>query len=375
MMKFLRSHTGLLYIMIGNILGAAITGGFWLILALIQPVEEYGKTSHIVSLASLASSIALLGLNTTVLTYIPKGFQKINVQSNQLIMISGLIAAVLIALYNWQLVFFVLGMTFWMMSTYELLGKKAYKQYAIVNVGARATQIVLSLILYYFMGIPGIVLGFSISFLTFGYQYYKSFKKFTLDFSELKDKLKFSLHVYSFNLSNALLMYFDKIIIAPFFGYTLLGYYQLGFQFLLFLGMIPISLFQYLVPEESTGKKKTKLRMLGFAVSSGLALLLFLFSPFIVNNFFPQYIKSIDAIKIMSTGMIPLSITYLINSEFLAKGKTRGVIGGAIIYQTLQLVLIYFLGFRYETIGLSFAVVIALTGQALFLFIYKRYIK
>ena len=340
-MKFLRSHTGLLYIVIGNILGAAITGGFWLMLALIQPVEEYGKTSHIVSLASLASSIALLGLNTTVLTYIPKGFQKVNIQANQLIMISGLIAGILTALYDWQLIFFVLGMTFWMMSTYEFLGKKAYKQYAIANVGARSTQIVLSLILYYFIGIPGIVLGFSISFLTFGYQYYRSIKHFTLNFSELKDKIKFSLHVYSFNLSNAFLMYFDKIIIAPFFGYTVLGYYQLGFQFLLFLGMIPISLFQYLVPEEASGKKKTKLRIVGFVVSSGLAFLLFLFSPFIVNNFFPQYIKSIDAIKIMSMGMIPLSITYLINSEFLAKGKTRGVITGAIIYQTLQLVLIY----------------------------------
>lgn len=375
LIKFLRSHTGLLYITFGNILGAAITGCFWLILALIQPVEEYGKTSHIVSLASLASSFALLGLNTTVLTFIPKGFQKINIQANQLILISGFIASVLAALYDWLLGFFVIGMTFWMMSTYELLGKKSYKHYAIVNVGARAIQIVLSLFLYYFLGIPGIVLGFSISFLVFAYQYYLSMKNFTFDFSELKDKMKFSLHVYSFNLSNALLMYFDKIIIAPLFGYAILGYYQLGFQFLLFLGMIPISLFQYLVPEEATGKKKTKLRILGLVLSIVLAFLLYLFSPYIVNNFFPQYIKSIDSIRIMSMGLMPLSITYLINSEFLANGKTRGVIGGAILYQTLQLSLIYYLGFRFETTGLSLAVVFALTGQALFLFAYKRYIR
>ncbi|MDX1372389.1 MAG: hypothetical protein R3321_07955, partial [Nitrososphaeraceae archaeon] len=66
MLKFIKSNKGLIYIIIGNVLGAIITGGFWLLLASLQSVEEYGETSYMISMASLASSIALLGLNTTV---------------------------------------------------------------------------------------------------------------------------------------------------------------------------------------------------------------------------------------------------------------------------------------------------------------------
>ncbi|HZB99579.1 MAG TPA: oligosaccharide flippase family protein, partial [Nitrososphaeraceae archaeon] len=287
-MRFLSSHKGLIYITLGNLLGAAATGAFWLLLALIQNADEYGKTNYEISIASLAASAALLGLNTTVTTYVAKGSTKINVQANQLILISSGIAAIIVAFFNWILGFFVIGMAFWMMSTYELLGRKMYKQYAFVNIGARASQLFVSILLYYFLGITGIAIGFIISFLIFSQRYFISTKEFSRDFSEVKNKIKFSLNIYSFNMSNAFLLYFDKLIIAPLFGYAVLGYYQLGFQFLLFLGMIPISFYQYLIPEESSGLKKTRVRFLGLLVSIGLTAILFLSSPWILQYLFPH---------------------------------------------------------------------------------------
>jgi O-antigen/teichoic acid export membrane protein len=176
-------------------------------------------------------------------------------------------------------------------------------------------------------------------------------------------------------MSNALLMYLDKIIIPPIFGYAILGYYQLGFQFLMFLGMVPISFFQYLIPEESSGNKKTKLRIIGFGLSIGLAALLYFSSPIIVDLLFPQYQNSIDAIRIMSIGIIPMMIAYIINSKFLSEGNTKGVVIGAIIYQILQITLMIFLGRLIEVTGIALSVVIALSGQALFLFIYKKISK
>ncbi len=305
--------------------------------------------------------------------FIAKGSNKIHIQANQIILISGLIASICAALIDWLLGFFVIGMSFWMMSTYELLGKKSYKQYALVNIGARGTQLILSIMLYYFIGVPGIVIGFAISFLMFSHRYYLSIKEFTRDFNEIKEKMKFSLHTYSFNLSNALLMYSDKIIIAPLFGYTILGYYQLGFQFLMFLGMIPISFFQYLIPEESSGQKKTKLKILGFILSLAITGLFILISPSIVYSLFPHYIQSIDSIKILSLGLIPMTITYIFNSGFLTEGRTRGVIIGSVIYQILQLVLIITLGNELKITGLAIAIVLSLSGQALFLFIYRSW--
>jgi O-antigen/teichoic acid export membrane protein len=374
-LRFLSSHKGLIYITLGNLLGAAATGAFWLLLALIQNADEYGKTNYEISIASLAASAALLGLNTTVTTYVAKGSSKINVQANQLILISSGIAAIIVAFFNWILGFFVIGMAFWMMSTYELLGRKMYKQYAFVNIGARASQLFVSILLYYFIGITGIAIGFIISFLIFSQRYFISTKEFSRDFSEVKSKIKFSLNIYSFNISNAFLLYFDKLIIAPLFGYTVLGYYQLGFQFLLFLGMIPISFYQYLIPEESSGLKKTRVRFLGLLVSIGLTAILFLSSPWILQYLFPHYMASLNSMRIMSIGIIPMMIVWTLNSKFLNLGDTKYVLFGSAIYLTLQIGLIFYLGSTMNVIGLALAVVLALIAQASFLFISDKHLQ
>jgi O-antigen/teichoic acid export membrane protein len=266
-------------------------------------------------------------------------------------------------------------MTFWMMSIYEFLGRKSYKQYAIANIGARGCQLLFSIILYYIIGIPGIIIGFTVSFFLFSHKYFLSIKYFKKDFSEISGKMKFALHSYSFNMSNALLMYLDKIIIPSIFGYAILGYYQLGFQFLMFLGMVPISFFQYLIPEESSGHKKAKLRIIGFGLSIGLAALLYFLSPTLINVFFPQYENSLDAIRVISIGIIPMMIAYIINSKFLSEGNTKGVVIGAIIYQILQITLMILLGRLIEVTGIALSVVIALTGQAVFLLLYKKLSK
>ncbi|HEX5891650.1 MAG TPA: hypothetical protein VFY41_02200 [Nitrososphaeraceae archaeon] len=374
-LRFLSSHKGLIYITLGNLLGAAATGAFWLLLALIQNADEYGKTNYEISIASLAASAALLGLNTTVTTYVAKGSSKINVQANQLILISSGIAAIIVAFFNWILGFFVIGMAFWMMSTYELLGRKMYKQYAFVNIGARASQLFVSILLYYFLGITGIAIGFIISFLIFSQRYFISTKEFSRDFSEVKNKIKFSLNIYSFNMSNAFLLYFDKLIIAPLFGYAVLGYYQLGFQFLLFLGMIPISFYQYLIPEESSGLKKTRVRFLGLLVSIGLTAILFLSSPWILQYLFPHYMASLDSMRIMSIGIIPMMIVWTLNSKFLNIGDTKYVLFGSAIYLTIQISLIFYLGSTMNVIGLALAVVLALIAQASFLFISDKHLQ
>jgi O-antigen/teichoic acid export membrane protein len=342
-------------------------------LASLQSVEEYGETSYMISMASLASSIALLGLNTTITTYIPKGFDKIHIAANQIILISSVILGIIVAQRDLLLGFFVIGMAFWMMSIYEFLGRKSYKQYAIANVGARAAQLVLSIILYYFIGIPGILLGFTISFFIFSYKYFLSIRYFKKDFGDIKSKMKFSLHSYSFNMSNALLMYLDKILIGPIFGYIILGYYQLGFQFLMFLGMIPISFFQYLIPEESSGNKKKKLRIRAIGISVALAALLYLLSPIIIELFFPNYEKSLTVIRILSIGIIPMMVTYIINSVFLSEGNTKGVVIGAIIYQIFQITLMLLLGKWIGVAGLASSVVISLSIQAIFLLTFKKF--
>jgi O-antigen/teichoic acid export membrane protein len=364
------SHKGLVHVAAGNVLGSALTGIFWLYLASIQSAKEYGVTNYEISIASLLASAALIGLNTTVTTSLAKGIRNVNVQANQVILISGGIASIVVSFHNALLALFILGMTFWMMSSYELLGLKLYKRYALTVIGARALQTALSIVLYYFIGVNGIIIGFAVSFIIFSFQYYASVKRFSLNFDVIKGKMRFSLGVYSYNLSNAFLMYFDKLVLAPIFGYMTVGYYQLGFQFLIFFSMIPISFYQYLIPERSSGlRKKTNLMLAGIILSLVLMTLMFILAPLIIDTFFPSYTGSLSAIRILSIGILPMMIVSIINSKLLVDGSTRFIIIGAAIYQTLQIALSIYLGSFLGVTGLAISVVFALSAEAAFLIV------
>jgi O-antigen/teichoic acid export membrane protein len=382
LIRFFGGHRGLIYVTVGNLLGAAITGGFWLLLATLQTPEEYGTTNYGIAIASFSSFVVLLGLNTVVTTYLAKGSTKINIETNQLVFISSIVVAVVISvLHDWMLGLFVIGMTFWMMSLYEALGKRLYKQYALINIGARASQLALSLILFFMIGVPGVIIGFLISYFLFSYRYFRTIRYFNFrQFSEVKRLMKFALHSYSFNMSNAFFMYFDKLIIVPLFGVAVLGFYQFGFQFLMFLGMVPVSFYQYLLPEQSSSSsaagsvKTTKVHIFGFLVSVALAGLLFMLSPWIVDHFFPKFVDAVDVLRILSFGIIPMMVVWNLNSRFVASNHTRNVVIGSAIYLIVQISLMLQLGYSMGAPGIAIATLLALVSQAVFLFLSSRYL-
>jgi O-antigen/teichoic acid export membrane protein len=375
--RILNLHGGLIYITAGNLLGAIIGAGFWLLLASLQNAEEYGKINYEISLGSLIASVALLGFNTTINLYSGRSLTSLNVQANQTVLITTGISsiAVLLLLSNWLLALFILTMNFWVMSTHGLLGRKSYVHYSISTIGARASQFVMSIFLYYMFGVHGIIIGFIISFIVFSYPYFFTIRKFSLNFNIVKAKVKSSLHVYSFNLSNALLLYLDKLIIGPLFGYAILGQYQLAFQFLMFFGVIPISFYQYLIPEESSGRKNTRLRTVGLFISVALTIVMFMVSPWIMKTFFPSYIGSSVPTQILSLGTVPMMVVWIVNSKLITTGKTKLVLSGAIIYQVIQAVLIIFLGNYIGINGLALAVVLALSFQASYLCVSSKYFE
>jgi O-antigen/teichoic acid export membrane protein len=381
--RFLGENRGLIYVTVGNLLGAAITGGFWLLLAMFQSPEEYGTTNYGIAIASFSSFVVLLGLNTVVTSYLAKGSTKINIETNQVVFISSIVVAVVISvLHDWMLGLFVIGMAFWMMSLYEALGKRLYKQYALINIGARGSQLALSLILFFMIGVPGVIIGFLISYFLFSYRYFRTIRYFNFQqFSEAKGVIKFAMHSYSFNMSNAFFMYFDKLIIVPLFGVAVLGYYQFGFQFLMFLGMIPVSFYQYLLPEQSSlssaagpAVKTTKVHIFGFLVSIALAGLLFILSPWIVDHFFPKFVDAVGVLRILSIGIVPMMVVWNLNSRFLALNRTKSVVIGSAIYLIVQISLMLELGYSMGASGIAIATILALASQAVFLFLSSRYL-
>jgi len=251
------------------------------------------------------------------------------------------------------------------MTLAELLGRKMYRKYALTSIGQRTAQISLSILLCFWFGIIGIILGYFLGSLIFSYRYLKSTVKFTLKINTLKEKQKFTLHSYGFNLVGSLSAYLDKIIIGTIYGYYALGLYQLGYQFFMFLSIIPTSLYQYLLPEESSGQSKKEIKIIGIICSIAVAVIIFMISPCIIENFFPTFMESTLIVKVMSLAVIPSTITAELNASLLGKGKSRKVFVAGLAYLASLITGLTIFGRTIGALGLAITLVTAQAMQAI----------
>jgi O-antigen/teichoic acid export membrane protein len=173
-------------------------------------------------------------------------------------------------------------------------------------------------------------------------------------------------------MAQSLSLYADKLIIAPVFGFSLLGNYQLGFQFLLFLSVIPVSLTQYLLPQESSGVRKNGVRKAGILLATILGVAFFFALEFIIEGFFPEYTSAITASRIMILGIVPMSINAVINSRLLGTGRSRPVLIGSGVYLSSLFSLMIILGGYFQLTGLAIALITALCIQTAVLTILQR---
>ena len=366
--KLIKEDIGLIYTTVGG-LGASVLGAlFWLILASILNVDSYGLVNFYIALAQILAGVGIIGLNMTVTTYLAKGENEILREANSLTLISGVIAALVLFAFHWAAGLLSATLIFFSMSQAEMLGKKTYRQYAFAIIGQRIAQITLSLLLYFQIGLIGIILGYFLGALIFSYKYLISLRKFTLKLNNLKEKRNFTLHSYGYNLiGQNLSNYLDKIIIGALFGYYSLGLYQLGFQFLMFLSIIPASLQHYLLPEESSGNHKSHIKIAALIFTTAASIALFTLSPYLVTTFFPTFIDAIPLVSLISLSVIPSTIVAMLTASLLGNEKSAVVFTAGLIYLMALIICLIVLGFIMGVLGLALAIIIAKTMQAAFL--------
>lgn len=366
---FIKSETGLIFTTLGN-LGSSLLGGvFWLVLASLLDVESYGLTNYYIALASVFAAVALLGLDSTVITYLAKGEKRIWFEANSLLLISGLTVTVVLSFFEWSSGVLSIAMVFFMMALAEALGQKRYRQYAVLSIGQRVAQIVLSLVLYVFLGLLGIVLGYFLGNLIFSFRSILALQNFTLQLSSVKEKRNFALHSYGSNLIKNFTLYLDKVLIAPVFGYFTLGLYQLGFQFFMFLSIIPLSLYYYLLPEQASGESKTRIKYLGFVLAIVAGVAAFLVTPFLIERLFPSFLDSILIVRVMCLAVIPSTVVSICNASFLGRGDSKPVLVAGLTYIGVLVALLFVLGFTFGAVGLAATLIIAQTVQASYLLV------
>lgn len=353
---------GLFSIGISDILGAAISSLFWLYMATILDVDAYGKIFYIFAIGNIVSNVSLIGAKNTLLVYVPKQI-KLESALFLLVLILGSIASLIVFLiysdstvgiYTFGAVIFGLGAT-------ELLAKKFYTNYFLLMIIQKLSMVGLALGLYYLIGIPGIVLGVGLSFFAYLVIVVKEFKTTEIDFSLLKPRFGFMFNSFMQHLLATLWNQVDKLMIVPLMGFTLLGNYQLGIQFIAVFQLLPFIVLKFSLPHDASGNPNRNLKIIVVLISICFTVLIIFIAPIIIPIFFEKFNYIVDLIQILSLSLIPLSINTTYTSKFLGSEKSRIIMIGSLITVLAHIVGILILGEIFGIIGVAISYVLGMT--------------
>jgi O-antigen/teichoic acid export membrane protein len=360
---------------IASFITNAIGGVFWLYMASMLGTEKYGEISYFISIAILASTIALLGMSTTVIVYTSKG---VKIQSTAYL--SGIISAITTSIILFYIFIndvgisiYIFGFVTFTLITSNYLGQKLYSKYSKINIIQKILLVIFAVGFYHLMGLEGIILGIGISFILFFGIIIKSFKEMKIDYSIFRSRYKFILNSFLLDLTRASSGSVDKLIIAPLLGFALLGNYQLGIQYIALLHIVPGIVFQYTLAHDAIGNQNKSLKKIVILFSVLLAILSIIFAPIFVPILFPEFVEAVEIIQVMSLAIIPASIITTNASKYLGRTESKIVLIGSGVYLCSQIILILILGTIWGVNGATISIVIATTIHAFYYIIINRF--
>ena len=356
-----------------DITASIISALFWLYMASLLGAEQYGQVTYFISIGSIVATFSLLGSTNMLSVYIPKN---VRLESTLYIIsiIIGLVAFVTLFFIfsNVSLSTYVIGIIFVGLASTEILATRQYNSYPKYLIISKILMIGLSIGLYHLIGINGVILGLGLSFFPYLIRIYHTFKKSKINFSILRTRGKFFINSFILNIFSAFRGSIDKIIIAQIAGFVLLGNYQLGFQFLSVMNMLPIIVFKYILPQDAGLIPNKKLKGITILISIGIAVMGIVLSPIIIPHLFPKYIEVIEVVQIFSISVIPFTISLILMSEFLGNEKIRIVLFGSGIFIGVIIVSQILLGKIFGINGIAFSMVLADSSEVVFYFIIKQ---
>jgi O-antigen/teichoic acid export membrane protein len=376
--KIIYQHfKGLTVISISTAITNFIGALFWLSMAPLLGTELYGQVSYLLAIGIISSRISLVGSTNTLMVYGSKGL-KIQPPIFLISVITSIIISIIIYfafLNNIGVSLYIIGYVIFTLVSSDLLGRKVYKEFAKYIVSQKILLVVLAVVLFYILGMDGVILGIAISFFPYVIKIIKELKKEKIDFMIIKSKKEFIFNNYIMDLIGAFNGNIDKLIIAPLLGFVLLGNYQLAAQFFQILIILPAMVFQYTLPQDASGNTNRGLKKGIIIISIVLAILGIILFPIISPIFFPEFIESIQVIQIMTIAIIPATIITTYNSKFLGNGNSRIVLIGSLIFLGAFLSSIIILGNLYGINGVASAMVIGTSIQTMFLIVISKYKK
>jgi len=367
---------GLAAIGSADVIGSGISAIFWLYLASLINPENYGEIHYYLGIAGVASYISLVGAQNTIIVYSAKNV-KIQPTLNFISLIVGTISSltIIFIFYRIDAGIVLLGYIINTLAIGDLLGKRLYSNYTKYVLVQKILTLVLGIGFFYIFGVDGVIYALAISYIFYIIRIYRVFKESKINFTLLKPRVGFIANNYVMSLIGGFSGQIDKIIIVPLLGFTILGNYSLALQVVAVLMVFSGFVFKYLLPQDSIKNQNIKLRKISIFVSGGIAVLSIILSPHIIPTLFPNYVQVVDAIQIMSLGVISGTITILYTSKFLGLEKSKFVLIGSLLSLITIVIGIILLGDIYGITGIAVAFVLSSSVNAVFLTTMNRIIK
>lgn len=358
---------------IGEIAGTVIAGIFWLYVATELGPENYGEITFLISIAQIVAIIALLGAGQTLVVYAAKKI-KINSTLFVLTLIIGLILSAIIffILSDIGTSLLILGFIIFGLVSSELAGKKLFSTNAKLLIIQRILMVIFSLILYFSIGESGIIIGIALSHLVYIPKIISGLKENQIKLILVRERLDFIFASYGNTLIIALSRTLDKILIGPFFGFVMLGNYSLGVQFFGLLVIIPMIVFQYLLPHDASGVKNKQLKKTVLMTSIGLSILGFTIGPEIISTFFNKFSDSSDVLRIMSLAVVPHTVNLLYQTKFISSEKSKRFLVTTLVRTVTHIGLLVIMGNIWGIIGATIAFVLGFVVGAILSYLSDR---
>ena len=364
------------FVGISDILGVVISSGFWLYIATIINETEYGEISYFLAIAGMSSSFVLLGAENTLIVYTAK---KVKIQSAIFFIVSIIALITSIVLFiifqSLEISIILLGYIIFGLAVHEIIGRQLYKTSSKYLIAQRVLMVGLSLGLYEIIGLNGLLLGIGFSHLIYVIRIFQIFREVKVDFTIFKKYFSFMMYNYSLKIGEAVAGNIDRIIIAPVFGFAILGNYQLGLQILAILEIIPAIIYKYTLPQDATGNVNKKLKIITILTSIFLAIIVYFVSPILLPIIFPEHENIVGVTQIMIFVIIPVTIGLMYQSKFLGQEKSKILLGSQIIFAAVLILSIFLLGELWGYNGIIIALLISHSVHVSFLALADKYIK
>ena len=359
------AHKGLALIGSADIIGNAISAAFWLVIASLLLVEEYGEISYFIAIASM-TICCVVGSPQALMVYSTKS-EKIVPALLLLTLIFTAVASLIafIIVQRFEIIFLVFSFIVLEASVTLLVGKKLYTRYSKFLLTQKTLQFVIGVGLSFSLGVNGVLIGIALANFVLIPIFYKELRRYKIDFSLLKPKKEFIINNNMIYIISVFRRDIDKIIVVPILGFTVLGNFALTLQFFAIMMILSSISYKYLLPKDVSGEKNTKLKKILIMVSILIALSGFFFSPYFIENFFTKYSESIIPIQIVSFSVIPNTISLILFSKILALEKSRFLIIANSVQLCVILIGTIFLGILYGIIGVTIAFVLGNTIHAI----------